>query len=210
MDNRWTTASVAVVGRSEGARRRHRRRADHVAGSSRCPRRLDLEMPSGCSTPAGNTRTSWRHTQSRRNVLAPAVAELQKISPQAWFVLRMSAHDNGMSLPSSPKQPHLSAPPSLAEHLAAAVEAADALGPLPRGRPPGVMLERAVAGAAASVFHHLRARPRRPRIPTSARRGLSRITIWCNLCSKAGISPAGRIGPRAGRRRTQSRPWKNH
>jgi hypothetical protein len=88
-------------------------------------------------------------------VLEPALAELWKISPQAWFLLRMAAQEKGVTLPVRPGAPP-GEHPALVEQLEALLAAAEGLRKPVRGRRPTLMVERAVAGACASVYFELR------------------------------------------------------
>jgi hypothetical protein len=94
-----------------------------------------------------------------RKVLEPALSELRQISPQAWAMLRLTALQQGTTIPTSPTSPHLFAPPSLVEHLEALLAAADKLGRPPPGVRPRLMVECAVAGVCAAVYFDLRRKP---------------------------------------------------
>ena len=88
--------------------------------------------------------------------LAAALPVLRDVNPQAWIWLRMDAYNrSGVLLPYSPGQLHWFAPPGLIEQLEALLVASAELGAPRRGVRPKLMVERAVAGACASVYFDL-------------------------------------------------------
>jgi hypothetical protein len=118
----------------------------------------------GAVAAGASQRHSRQQIQFLHEALRRTVPALRQIKPQAWTWLRLTAYSHGVTLPTDPDQnwqsmdperPH-NLVPSLVGQLEALLAAANELGRPRRGRPVGLMVERAVAGQCAAVFFDLR------------------------------------------------------
>jgi hypothetical protein len=102
----------------------------------------------GAATAGASQRHSRRQIQFLHKALRRTVPAVRQIKPQAWIWLRLTAYNHGVTLPGSSDE--------LITQLEALLAAANELGRPRRGRPVGLMVERAVARACAQVFFDLR------------------------------------------------------
>jgi hypothetical protein len=101
----------------------------------------------GWIEPKDIRRRSHQQIEFLHKSLRGTVPAVRQIGPQAWMWLRMAALAKGVALPSTASE--------MVRQLEALQAAARELARPPVGRPIKLTLERAIAGACASVYWRL-------------------------------------------------------